>query len=120
MFYSIREIGALQRKTKSTVSKLSCYMMVSAKECMDVWSARLLLNPHSAQNHWTWTTSGCAQIWRQNLQESWSTVASIGLWNIWKFKCLKWYSWETHTIVDAITTIWIDLVVSLRAQFEIL
>ena len=24
--------------------------MVSTKECMDVWSARLLLNPHSAQN----------------------------------------------------------------------
>ena len=50
MFYSIREIGALQRKTKSTVSKLSCYMMVSAKECMDVWSAKLLLSSHSAQN----------------------------------------------------------------------
>ena len=45
-------------------------------------------------------------------------MASIGMWNIWKYRCLKWYSGETHTIVDAITTIWVDLVVPLRAQFE--
>ena len=29
---------------------LLCYMVVSPKECMDVWSARLLLSSHSAQN----------------------------------------------------------------------
>ena len=59
------------------------------------------------KTHWTWTTIECTQIWgSRNLQEAWSTVASISLWNIWKFRCLKWYSGETHTIVDAITTIW--------------
>ena len=45
-------------------------------------------------------------------------MASTSMWNIWKYRCLKWYSRETHTIVDAITTIWTDLVVSLHAQFE--
>ena len=59
------------------------------------------------------------QIWgSRNLHKAWSTMASIGMWKIWKYRCLKWYSGETHTIVDAITTIWVDLVVPLRAQFE--
>ena len=69
--------------------------------------------------HWTWATIRCTQIWQSwNLSKAWSTMASIGLWNIWKFRCLKWYSRETHTIANASTTIWTDLVVSLRAQFE--
>ena len=70
---------------------------------MDVWSARLLtLILHIT--HWTWTTNGCMQMrGSRNLQEAWSTVASIGMWNIWKYRCLNRYSRETHTIAKAIT-----------------
>ena len=41
-----------------------CYMVVFAKECMDLWSARLLLSSHSAQNpldidnDWMYTNMG--------------------------------------------------------------
>ena len=97
----------------------SCYMVVSTKEDMDVWSIGLLLSPHNAQNplemdnNWmyanlgimTYTKKHC-QLWHQSICGTFGNT------------CLKWYSRETHTIVDAITTIWIDLVVSLHVQFE--
>ena len=44
------------------------------------------------------------QIWgSRNLHKAWSTMASIGMWNIWKYRCLNRYSRETHTIAKAIT-----------------
>ena len=39
-----------------------CYMMVSAKECLDVWSGLLLHSPNSAQNPLNMDTIGCMQI----------------------------------------------------------
>ena len=71
------------------------------------------------KTHWTWTTIECTQIWgSRNLQEAWSIVASIDMWKIWIYIRLKWYSGKTQTIVDVVTTIWTNLVVSLHAQFK--
>ena len=38
--------------------------------------------------------------------------------NFGKYKCVKWYLEETHTIANANTTMWIDLVVSLCARIK--
>ena len=96
-----------------------CYMVVFAKNAWmrGAQDSSLALIVHIT--HWTWTTIECTQIWgSRNLQKACSTVASIDMWNVWKYRYLKWYSWETHTIANAKTVIWTDLVVSLHAQFK--
>ena len=70
-----------------------CYMVVFAKECVDMWSVGILLNPHSAQNPLDIMDNDrmYANLGITNMQKAQSTVASIGMWNIWKYVCLKWY-----------------------------
>ena len=76
--------------------------------------AGFLPSPHSAQKPLDMDNN-------LGITKSAGSMVNCGInrpWNIWKYKCLKWYSMETHRIVNVITTILTDLVVSILAQFQ--
>ena len=47
-----------------------------------------------------------------------STIVCVALWNVWKARCLHVLSAAPPSLVDILSGLWIDIVHSLRGQWE--